>query len=213
MKLFICLTALAAVALADKPDASPVYKAKAATTAKKAVADKKADPRSDTYGAPSAPSGYGAPAPDTYGSPAAPAQDEYGSPQAPVQDEYGSPQAAPVTSAPAAGSVGTQGFYYYYYPVASSYEGGSGSHGGGSKPGYAAQAQGGGDGGLSPIVLILGGLGLLVLLGLLAAAVGGGLGRSFQPDSLLSTFSGLDMDDLTETVYKAVRAYQGVEHL
>jgi len=206
MKLFICLTALAAVALADKPEASPVYKAKATQAKKVVAADKKADSRSDTYGAPSAPSGYGAPAA------AAPAQDEYGSPQAPVQDEYGSPQADPVTPAPAAGSVGTQGFYYYYYPVASSYGGGS-SHGGGSKPGYAAQAQGGGDGGLSPIVLILGGLGLLVLLGLLAAAVGGGLGRSFQPDNLLSSFSGLDMDDLTETVYRAFRAYQGVEHL
>jgi len=47
----------------------------------------------------------------------------------------------------------------------------------------------------------------------LAAAVGGGLGRSFQPDNLLSSFSSLDMDDLTETVYRAFRAYQGVEHL
>lgn len=207
MKFFILASAMVAVALADKPAASPVYKADAK--------EKKADARSDQYGAPAAPSAYGAPAapaaPDTYGSPQAPTQDEYGSPQAPVQDEYGSPQAAPVTPAPAqaAGSVGTQGFYYYYYPVASSYGGGSG--GGHGSGGHAAKPAADATGGLSPIVLILGGLGLLVLLGLLAAAVGGGLGRSFQPESLLSTLSGLDMDDLTDLVYSAVRKYQGVE--
>jgi len=207
MKFFVAVfAALAATALADKAKPSPVFNAadkKATGLEKKAPVT--ADKRSD------------APAADEYGSPAAPAQDQYGSPEAPpVQDEYGSPQAAPVTQAPgagAAGSVGTQGFYYYYYPVASSYGGSSGGHGGG---GHAAAkpAADGALGGLSPIVLILGGLGLLVLLGLLAAAVSGGLGRSFGdgfsllPNDYLSSF---DMDSLTETVYRAVREYQGVE--
>ena len=85
-----------------------------------------------------------------------------------------------------------------------SYGGSSGGHGGG---GHAAAkpAADGALGGLSPIVLILGGLGLLVLLGLLAAAVSGGLGRSFGdgfsllPNDYLSSF---DMDSLTETVYR-----------
>ena len=80
-----------------------------------------------------------------------------------------------------------------------SYGGSSGGHGGG---GHAAAkpAADGALGGLSPIVLILGGLGLLVLLGLLAAAVSGGLGRSFGdgfsllPNDYLSSF---DMEDAT----------------
>ena len=85
-----------------------------------------------------------------------------------------------------------------------SYGGSSGGHGGG---GHAAAkpAADGALGGLSPIVLILGGLGLLVLLGLLAAAVSGGLGRSFGDGfSLLNNdlLSSFDMDSLTETVYR-----------
>jgi len=208
MKLFVAVfAALAATAMADKAKPSPVFNAadkKATGLEAKPKLAVKADKRSDV------------PAADEYGSPAAPAQDQYGSPEAPVQDEYGSPQADPVTQAPgagAAGSVGTQGFYYYYYPVASSYGGSSGGHGGGG--GAAAKpAADGALGGLSPIVLILGGLGLLVLLGLLAAAVSGGLGRSFGDGfSLLNNdiLSSFDMDSLTETVYRAVREYQGVE--
>ena len=52
----------------------------------------------DSYSAPQAPGGgYGAPAQDSYGSPAAPEEDSYGAPQAPPEDSYGAPQ-APVES-------------------------------------------------------------------------------------------------------------------
>ena len=48
----------------------------------------------DSYSAPQAPGGgYGAPAQDSYGSPAAPEEDSYGAPQAPPEDSYGAPQA------------------------------------------------------------------------------------------------------------------------
>lgn len=147
-----------------------------------------AQERQDTYGAPAAPSV------DTYGSPQAPAVDSYGSPQAPVQDSYGSPQADPVAPAPVQGEVGTQGYYYYYYPVANGYS---------PTQTYQSHSPSSSSGGLSGSnlgILIFVGLGILVVIALVASfATNSGTGRSL-----------MDVDELAYKVYEAIELWNTI---
>jgi hypothetical protein len=168
---------------------------KTAESKKDQVVSAKSQPqaqeRQDTYGAPQAPSV------DTYGSPQAPAQDSYGSPQAPVQDSYGSPQADPVGAAPVQGEVGTQGYYYYYYPVANNYGGPTQnyqSHGSSASTSSKGGLLSGGNLG----ILIFLGLGILVVIALVASFASNNNRRSF---SLLDS---LDTDEVMYQVYRAI---------
>jgi hypothetical protein len=211
MKQTIFLLTILSLALADKPD--PIYKSPVGAQTKSVQPQEKTDKiqsRQDQYGAPAA---------DTYGSPAAPAQDNYGSPAAPVvdtygspaaepvkQDSYGAPKGEPVAAPQAQGSVGTQGYYYYYYPVASSSNTG-GSYGSGGQQHATKAGSGGSSGGLLsgglliPLVL---GLGLLLLL-----AVGGAAlvsGRSFNGQSIFASMAPF-ADELTVSVLDAIKVY------
>jgi len=212
MKQTVLLITLLSLALADKPD--PIYKSPSQQTKSVQPKEKvdKIQARQDQYGAPAA---------DTYGSPAAPAQDSYGSPSAPVQDSYGSPQAAPVgdsygspkgepvapAPAQAQGSVGTQGYYYYYYPVASSQT--SGSYGAaGHKNGASASSSSGGllSGGGGLLIPLVLGLGLLLLLAVGAAALFNN-GRSFPDGQSIFASMAPYADELTVSVLDAIKVY------
>lgn len=191
--LAVLVLLVATVAQADDALYKGVKVKSVAESVKKdsSKADKKvpvAQERQDTYGAPAAPSV------DTYGSPQAPAVDTYGSPVAPVQDSYGSPQADPVAPAPVQGEVGTQGYYYYYYPVANGYS---------PTQTYQSHSPSSSSGGLSGStlgILIFVGLGILVVIALVASfANNSSTGRSL-----------MDMDDLAYKVYEAIELWNTI---